>query len=122
VVLVSFIFASGLSFSVFADPIGRRKSHGEGMYPPGTHTLEAVLCESGVLLHFRLGIAEGIRLLCRRGAECDYSVIAEDEPPPVTDARPKLDPDRPEVRHYRAVVIYANAMCQFSTEIAVLIP
>jgi hypothetical protein len=93
-----------------------------GMYPPGTHTLEAVLCESGVLLHFRLGIAEGIRLLSRRGTECGYSVIAEDEPPPVTDARPKLVPHLPEVRYYRAVVTYANAMCQFSGEIAVLIP
>jgi len=95
---------------------------GEDMYAPGSHTLEAVLCESGVLLHFRLGIAEGVRLLCRRGAERGYSTLAEDELPPVTDARPKLDPDRPEVRYYRAVVSYANAMCQFSNEIMVLIP
>lgn len=94
----------------------------ERRYAPGTQTLEAVLCEGGVLLHFRLGIAEGVRLLCRRGAERGYSTLAEDEPPPVTDARPKLDPDRPEVRYYRAAVSYANAMCQFSNEIMVLIP
>ncbi len=89
---------------------------------PGSHTLEARLCEAGVVLHFRLGVAEGVRLLSRRGAERDYSTLAEDEYPPVTDARPKLDPDRPEVRYYRAILSYANAMCQFSNEIMLIVP
>jgi hypothetical protein len=92
------------------------------MNPPDCHTLEAHLCDAGVQLYFRLGVADSIRLLCRRGAERDYATLAEDEPAPVTDARPKLDPARPEVRYYRAILSYAHVMCQFSNEIMLVIP
>ncbi len=92
------------------------------MNPPGAHTLEANLCGGVVLLHYRLGVADSIRLLCRRGPEREYAMLAEDEPAPVTDCRPKLDPDRPETRYYRAILSYANSMCQFTNEIMVPLP
>ena len=72
------------------------------MHPMSVHVLTANLYEGTVRLSFRFGLADGITVFSRRGWETDFPVIAEDEPAPVVDARPKLDPHRPEIRRYRA--------------------
>ena len=93
------------------------------MNPLSSHILTAILRENEVLLHYRLGAADGITLLSRRGPEAEFSAIAEDESPPVIDARPKLDPNQPETRRYRAVLRYSsNENRQFSNEIELTLP
>lgn len=92
------------------------------MGPESARILKAVLCDGSVWLNYRLGIAEGITLLCRRFMEAEFSAIAEDEPAPVIDARPKLNPDRPETRCYRAILRYANGACMLSNEIVLTLP
>lgn len=93
------------------------------MNPDSAHILKAALHGDGVLLSYHLGVADGITLLSRRGLEAEFSAFAEDEPPPVVDARPKLDPNQPEIRHYRAILSYrSNAMCQLSNEIVLILP
>jgi hypothetical protein len=93
------------------------------MNPLSSHILTAILRENKVLLNYRLGAADGITLLSRRGPESEFSEFAEDESPPVIDARPKLDPDQPETRRYRAVLRYSsNENRQFSNEIELTLP
>jgi hypothetical protein len=88
-----------------------------------TPILIAILQDGKVWLSYRLGLADGITLLSRRGIEAEYSAIADDEPAPVVDARPKLDAHRPEIRYYRAVLRYsANEIRMFSNEIVLTLP
>ena len=88
-----------------------------------SHVLTAILHDNKVLISYRLGLADGITLLSRRGREPEFSTIAEDESPPVLDARAKLDPDQSETRHYRAILHYsANEVRQFSNEIVLTLP
>lgn len=93
------------------------------MNPVNAHILNAILCEGQVLVHYRMGMADGITLLSRRGPEVEFSDLAEDEMSPVVDARPKLDPHQPETRHYRAILRYSsNENRQLSNEIMVTLP
>jgi hypothetical protein len=93
------------------------------MNPVSTHILQAILHEGKVWLSYRIGIADGITLLSRRGLEAEFSALAEDEAPPVIDARPKLDPHRPETRHYRAILRYSsNEIRQLSNDIVLTLP
>ncbi len=78
------------------------------MHPADARTLTAALVDNTVVLHFRLDMADGITILCRRDGEKGFATIAEDEPGPVMDARPKLDPHRPEVRHYVAILRFIH--------------
>lgn len=71
---------------------------------------------------YRLGIAEGIKLLSRRGTEEEFSAMAEDQPSPVLDSRPKLNPDMPETRCYRAILTYRSGETQLSDEIRFTAP
>ena len=93
------------------------------MNPFSTQTLTAILHEGKVWLSYRLGLADGITLLSRRGSEVEFSAIAEDEPAPVVDDRPKLDPHHPETRRYRAILRYSSHECrQLSNEIVLTLP
>ena len=73
------------------------------MQPADTETLTADLVDNKVVLHFHPGT-----ILCRRDGEQRYATLAEDEPGPVFDVRPKLDPRRPEIRHYVAFLRYIH--------------
>jgi hypothetical protein len=93
------------------------------MHPSATHVLSATLVDDQALLSFRLGLADGITLFSRRESEPDFSAFAEDDPSPVIDARPKLDPNRPETRCYRAVLRYSNSENrQLSDEVRLTLP
>src|SRR5262245_38836105 len=78
------------------------------MHPAAPYTRTAALVDNGVMLHYHPGLADGITILCRRDGEKGYATIAEDQPGPVVDARPKLDPLRPETRHYVAFLRYIH--------------
>ena len=88
-----------------------------------TPILRAILHDGKVWLSYRLGLADGITLLSRRDFEAEYSAIADDEPAPVVDARPKRDAHHPETRYYRAVLRYsADEIRKFSNEIVLTLP
>ena len=93
------------------------------MHPHRTGILSATIRDGTVLLSFQVGAADGITLLSRRGSETEFSPIAEDEPSPVVDARPKLDPDQPETRYYRSVLRYSSSENrQLSNEVRLTLP
>ena len=93
------------------------------MNPYGAHILNAMLREGEVVLDYRIGVADGITLLSRRGVEEEFSALAEDEVSPVVDARPKLDPHQPETRYYRAILRYSSdEIRQLSNEIVLTLP
>ena len=93
------------------------------MHPHRTSILTATVLEGSVLLSFQIGAADGITLLSRRESERDFSPIAEDDPSPVVDARPKFHPDQPETRYYRAVLRYSSSENrQFSNEVRLTLP
>lgn len=93
------------------------------MSPNGSRVLTATLQEQGVLLSFRLGIADGITLLCRRTSEADFLTVAEDDDGPVVDARPKLRPDQPEIRVYLAILHYDDGeTLRLTNEVRVTLP
>jgi hypothetical protein len=60
------------------------------------------------MLFYKLGMADGITIYGRRGAESEFTPLGEDDPEPFVDDRPKLNPDGPELRHYRAVLLYSG--------------
>ena len=87
------------------------------------HILEAMLDDGKVRLNYHLGVADRIKVLSRRNGEAEFTAIAEDQPAPVIDARPKLDPHQPETRRYRAILSYGvNTMCQLSNEVVLTLP
>lgn len=93
------------------------------MHPRSARILTATVLDDRVHLSFQIGLADGITLFSRRGSEPDFSPIAEDDPSPVVDARPKLDPGQPETRVYRAVLRYSSSENrQFSNEVRLTLP
>ena len=93
------------------------------MHPHHTSTLTATVRDGSVLLSFQIGAADGITLLSRRESEPDFSAIAEDDPSPVVDTRPKLDPYQPETRFYRAILRYSSSENrQLSNEVRLTLP
>ena len=93
-----------------------------GVHPNARRLLQASFLGERVVLRFKLGLADGIRIQSRRGEETEFSSIAEDEPSPVIDSRPKLDPREPEVRAYRAIVSYWTGTSQLSEEVVCTVP
>jgi len=89
----------------------------------GKSVLDGKIEDGKVVLNYRLGMAEGITIFSRRGSEPDFSPLAEDEPGPIIDARPKLNPHAPEKRQYRAVLLYSGEESRkLSNEIEVTVP
>lgn len=95
----------------------------QAMSSQGSRVLTATLQDHSVLLSFRLGIADGITLLCRRPSETDFLTVAEDEDGPVVDCRPKLDPDKPETRIYIAILYYDDGeTLRLTNEVRITLP
>ena len=85
--------------------------------------LTAVVDDGRVVVSYKLGMADGITLYSRRDGEPDFSPLAEDEPGPFIDDRPKLDPNQPEVRRYRAVLLYSGEENRLlSNEVVLTVP
>jgi len=92
------------------------------MHPFSSRALTATLFGDKVLLSYRIGAAVSIKLLSRRASEAEFIPVAEDEPSPVLDSRPKLYPHQPETRVYRAIVAYGSGESQLSDEIKFTVP
>jgi hypothetical protein len=76
-----------------------------------------------VFLSFRIGLADGITLQCRRASEKEFLTLADDNASPVVDDRPKIQPLSPELRIYRAVLHYDEGeISQLSKEVRVVLP
>ena len=85
--------------------------------------LSAVVDDGRVVVSYKLGMADGITLYSRREGETEFSPLAEDEPAPFIDDRPKLDPHQPEVRRYRAVLLYSGEENRLmSNEVVLTVP
>ena len=91
----------------------------------GHSVLRGAVEDGKVVLHYQLGMAEGITIYSRRGSEADFSPLAEDEDEvgPIVDARPNLNPQAPETRRYRAVLLYSGEESRkLSNEIELIVP
>lgn len=85
--------------------------------------LSGRLVDGKVVLSFQMGMADGITIFGRRGNEPDFAPLWEDDPSPFVDDRPKLNPDQPELRRYRAVLTYSGEENrQMSNEVVVTVP
>jgi len=93
------------------------------MHPFSRSILTAVVEGDRVVLSYKLGLADGITLYSRRDGEADYSPLAEDEPGPYIDDRPKLIPHQPEIRRYRAILLYSGEENRLmSNEVVLTVP
>ena len=87
------------------------------MHPSQSEILSLVFAGNQLSVFYRMGMAESLTLMSRRGSEVDFTIVSEDEESPFIDCRPKLNPLNPEMRHYRAILAYANGKCLLSNEI-----
>ena len=93
------------------------------MHPFSMSILSAVVDNGRVVVSYKLGLADGITLYSRRDGEADFSPLAEDEPGPFIDDRPKLNPHAPETRRYRAVLLYSGEENRLmSNEVVLTVP
>lgn len=93
------------------------------MHPFSSRILSAVIDNGRVVVSYQLGLADGITVYSRRDGEADFSPLAEDEPGPVIDDRPKIDPHQPETRRYRAVLLYSGEENRLmSNEVVLILP
>ena len=93
------------------------------MHPFSSRILSAVVEDGRVVVSYQLGLADGITLYSRRDGEADFFPLAEDEPGPVIDDRPKMIADQPETRRYRAVLLYSGEENRFlSNEVVLTLP
>ena len=93
------------------------------MDPLTLSVLSAAVENGRVVIRYQLGLAEGITLYSRRAGETEFTELAEDEPGPFIDDRPKLDPQAPEIRRYRAVLLYSGEENRLlSNEVVLTVP
>lgn len=75
-----------------------------------------------VIVKYTKGEAEGIRLLCKRGNETEYTFLAVVTKTSFKDTRPNQNANQPETRHYCAwFLVEDQAIGQCSDEVSVLI-
>ena len=92
------------------------------MHPSGKAALAGQLEGGRVLLSCRRGAADDMTFYTRRETEPDYTAL-EDDGEHAVDDRPKLDPARPEVRRYFALLLYGGEETRLKTnEIVVTVP
>ena len=85
-------------------------------------TLAGELENGKVVLFVRRGTADDVTFYTRRENEPDFVPLDEDGER-VVDDRPKLDPGRPEVRRYFAMLLYGGEETRLkSNEVVVTVP
>jgi hypothetical protein len=93
------------------------------MHPLSTRVLTGRVEDGKVKLFYQLGMADSIAIYCRRHTEPDFTLLAEDEPGPFVDDRPKTKSGEPEIRHYRAILLYSDEENrQLSDELVLVVP
>ena len=92
------------------------------MHLTGNKALAGQVEGGRVVLLCRPGAADDITYYARRDGESDYTAL-DDCGDRVVDDRPKLDPARPEVRRYFAMLLYGGDETRMKTnEIEVTVP
>ena len=92
------------------------------MHFTGNKTLAGQVENGRVVLSCRRGTADDLTFYTRREGETDY-VPLDDDGERVVDDRPKLDPGRPEVRRYFAMLLYGGEETRLkSNEIVLTVP
>jgi hypothetical protein len=93
------------------------------MHPLSTRVLTGRVEDGKVVLTYRLGMADGIAIYCRRDCEPEFTLLTEDDPGPFVDDRPKDKSEEPEIRHYRAILLYSGEENrQLSDELVLVVP
>ena len=92
------------------------------MTPIGNKLLAVQMEGERVVLHCRRGAADDLTFYSRREFEEDYTAL-DDDGERAVDARPKIDPARPEVRRYYAMLLYSGEENRMkSNEIVITLP
>lgn len=89
------------------------------MHSTGNKTLAGQVEGGRVVLSCRRGAADDITFYTRREGETDYVALEEDGEQ-IIDDRPKLDPARPEIRRYFAMLLYGGDETRMKTNEVVL--
>lgn len=94
------------------------------MHPTGNKTLAGRIESGRVVLSCRRGTADDVTFYaCREGEQEFIPIKDETEVESVVDDRPKLDPARPEVRRYFAMLLYGGEETRHkSNEIVLTVP
>lgn len=92
------------------------------MHSTGTKTLAGRIEAGRVVLSCRRGAADDMTFYARRESEAEFTQLDEDGEC-VVDDRPKLDPARPEVRRYFAMLLYGGDETRLkSNEVVLTVP
>ena len=92
------------------------------MHPIGKQALAGRIEEGRVILSCRRGTADDLTFYARRESETDF-IPLDDDGECVVDDRPKLDPGRPEVRRYFAMLLYGGEETRLkSNEVELTVP
>lgn len=92
------------------------------MHPIGKKTLDGRIESGRAILFCRRGTADDLTFYSRRENEPDFSPLDGDDECFVDD-RPKLDPARPEVRRYFAMLLYGGEETRLKTnEVELTVP
>ena len=84
--------------------------------------LSGQLEQGQVVLFCKRGMADSLTIYSRRDGEKDYLELDESNDK-IVDARPKLDPSRPEIRRYYAMLLYSgDEIRKKSNEIVLTVP
>jgi hypothetical protein len=94
------------------------------MHPQGNKTLAGRVEAGRVVLVCRRGTADDVTFYaCREGEEEFIAIEDDTEHECVVDARPKLDPGRPEIRRYFAMLLYGGEETRHkSNEVVLTVP
>ena len=93
------------------------------MHPSGKQALAGRIEGGRVVLSCRRGNADDLTFYARRESEPDFTALDDDNGESVVDDRPKLDPARPEVRRYFAMLLYGGEETRYkSNEVVLTVP
>ena len=92
------------------------------MHSSGNKTLAGAVENGKVVLSVRRGMADDVTFYTRRENEPDF-VALDDDGERIVDDRPKLDPARPEIRRYFAMLLYGGDETRLkSNEVVLTVP
>lgn len=80
-------------------------------------TLTAKIDGEKIIITFKKEFSDGVKIKSLRGAETEFTFLANDTFPPYYDTRPKLDADKPEKRQYQAWFIMGDEVVGIPSDI-----
>jgi hypothetical protein len=93
------------------------------MHPIGKKALAGQVEGGRVVLSCRRGTADDVTFYSLRDGESEYTPLDDENGERAVDDRPKLVPDKPEVRRYFAMFLYGGEETRLkSNEVVVTVP